>query len=519
MSVRSQVLVFAMTIIFGLGAPVAAEAADYDLVILNGRVMDPETGLDARRNVGVKDGKIVVVTMDMIKGTEVIDATGHVVAPGFIDTHHHIGSIPFGQKLALRDGVTTPLELELGAYPVDQFYQQLAGKSQTNYGASVSIMAIREKLFNPRYKSDMATYVLDSQIKDESVFFGMETISQKPDSEQLTKIGAMLDEGLKQGALGIGNPVGYMTMGETSAEMIEVQRLAGKYGRASYQHGRFSSQQPPTTGILSNQEAIASVAIYGGGVLLQHMHQQTLADTPIALKMVDDARDKGLKVQAEIYPYNYGATIVGADYLRPSNYGPNMGRTYKDIIEVATMKPLTKARYDELMKSNPATSVMFYGITEQGMLDSLAHPSTFVGSDAFPLTISSTGDLAMDWDVAYKDVQGHPRAAGTHAKVLRLVREKHLMPLMSAVSKMSYMPAKFLQDNGVSQMAHKGRMQVGADADITIFDAATVTDNSTIQAGGLPSTGIPYVVVNGTIVVKNSKVLQAVFPGTAVRVQ
>ena len=160
---------------------------------------------------------------------------------------------------------------------------------------------------------------------------------------------------------------------------------------------------------------------------------------------------------------------------------------------------------------------MFYGISEQGMLDALAHPHTFVGSDAFPMTVAKTGELAFDWDTPFEAVQGHPRASGSHAKVLRLVREKNLMPLMLAISKMSYMPTKFLEDNGVPQMAHKGRIQVGADADITIFDPETVKDNSTLEKNGLPSTGIPYVVVNGTIVVKDSKVLKGVYPGKPVR--
>jgi N-acyl-D-aspartate/D-glutamate deacylase len=489
----------------------------YDIVILNGRVMDPETKYDRVANVGVKDGKIAVITKDKISGKQTIDAKGLVVAPGFIDTHSHVVSLPFGQKLALRDGVTTPLELEVGVYPVDVFYDNLEGRSQTNYGATVSPMGIREKVFNPRYDSRTGSYVIDSQIKDESTFFGVETLSKLPTAEQIEQISAMVEEGLRRGALGIGVPVGYMTHGTTSIETVDWQRLAGKYGLATFLHGRFSSQRPPTTGILAFQEMISSAAAYGGGVLLQHLHQQSLSETPDALKMVDAARARGVKVAGEVYPYNFGATIVGADYLVPSNYGPNMGRTYKDIIETAKMKPLTKERYEELMKSNPTASVMFYGITEQGMLDALAYPGVIVGSDAFPLTVTKTGKIAMDWDTAYEDVQGHPRAAGTHSRVLRLVREKKLMPLMTAVAKMTYLPAKFLEENGVAPMAYKGRIQVGKDANITVFDPKTVRDNSTIEKAGLPATGIPYVVVNGVIVVKDSKVLKDVFPGRPVR--
>ncbi len=503
--------------LFSLLAVSHAQAADYDIVIENGRVMDPESGFDAVANVGIRDGSIATITQDAIDGDRIIDATGLVVAPGFIDLHSHIGSIPFGAKLALRDGVTTPLEMELGAYPIDLFYDLLDGKSQVNYGATASIMSIREKALNPRYNSRLATLVLDSQIKDESMFFGIQTLTDKADAEQLKQIAEMMESELKRGALGIGNPVGYMTKGQTSQEMVEVQRLAGEYDRASFLHGRFSSQQPPTSGILATQEALASVGIYGGGLLVQHMHQQTLADTPYALQMLDFAVSQGLKVYAEIYPYNFGATIVGADYLVPSNYGPNMGRDYGDIIETATLKPLTKERYEELMSTDPTASVMFYGISEELMLDALAHPTTLIGSDAFPMTDSRDGSLAMDWGVPYDQVQGHPRAAGTHARVLRLVREKDLMPLMTAISKMSYMPAKFLEDNGVPAMATKGRVSAGADADIVLFDPDAVTDNATLKENGLPSTGIPMVLVNGVVVVEDSRVLEGIYPGQPIR--
>lgn len=493
-------------------------AASYDVVILNGRVMDPETKLDAIRNVGIENGKITVITKNKIAGKETINAKGHVVAPGFIDTHVHIVDSAFGQKLMLRDGVTTPLDLEVGAYPVATFYEGLEGRSQTNFGATVSTMGIREKIFNPKYDSPTGNIARDILAANEHSFIDMKWSATLPTDADMAKINTMIEDGLKQGALGIGAPVGYMVAGVTSPETSLWQKLAGKYGLATFLHGRFSSEKPPTTGILGFEELIANVGVYGGGLMLQHMHQQALSETQTAISMVADANEKGQSIICEIYPYNFGASIVGADYLVPENYGPNMGRDYKDIIETASMKPLTKERYEELMKTAPGTSIMFYGATEEDMLKALANPTTTIGSDAFPLTISKTGKMATDWNIAYEDVQGHPRAAGTHSIVLRLVREKNLMPLMLAISKMSYMPAKFLQDNGIPQMAHKGRIQVGADADITVFDPKTVTDNSTIKQGGLPATGIPYVIVNGTIVVKESKVLKDVYPGQPVRV-
>jgi hypothetical protein len=492
-----------------------AKQNDYDLVITGGRVIDPETGLDAIRNVGITGDKIAAVTEEAIQGKETIDAKGHVVCPGFIDMHHHNAGVPFGEKVALRDGVTSPLELEAGVYPVADWYAKLEGKCRTNYGASVGTIPVREHVFNPDYTTVFAgDFVYDMMAAPGKAHTSMKWSTQVATPDEITKIGQLLEKGLQQGSVGIGHCPGYMVAGVTTEEAVVCQKLAGKYGQSVFIHARFSSQMPPTSGILGFLEQMAPQEVYGGGIVLQHMTAQALRDTPAALALIDAARKKGIQVLPEIYPYDYGGTIVAADYLHPDNYGPNMGRDYKDIIETATVTPLTKERYEELVKTAPATSVMFYNATEETVCEGLAHPISVLGSDAFPYVLKKDGSPVLDWDVAFEDVNGHPRSAGSHAKLLRWVREKKVdIPLSLAVSKMTYMIAQYLQDNGVPQMADKGRIQAGKDADITVFDPETVQDNSTMKDGGIPSTGIPYVLVNGTVVVRDSETVDDVFPG------
>ena len=506
--------IFIITLFVMCVSPV--DGQDYDLAILRGRVIDPETMLDDVRNVGIKDGKIAAITVEAIAGEKMIDASGHVVAPGFVDTHSHVVLTPFGQKLSLRDGVTTPLELELGVLPVGLWYDSMEGKSQTNYGASASVQGAREMVLNADYKTNNGATVNDLQLAN-NTHFTMAWSKDVASDQQVKQILELVEEGLKQGSLGIGYTPGYMVRGARSEEGIGAQKLAGKYNSFVSVHGRFSGQQPPNDGLTGTLQQLGAAEAYGGGLIICHMTAQTLSQTQQAQSLIDSAARNGISVVAEIYGYTYGATMVAADYLEPDNYQNNMGRDYKDIVNTATVEPLTKETYEKLVKEAPMTSVTFENATQKDLYWALSHPTSIIGSDAFPALFKEDGTFAQDWDSAYDSVNAHPRAAGTHARILRLVREENLMPLMLAISKMTFMPAKFLQENGVSQMAKKGRIQIGMDADITIFDPDTVADKATPQDGGLPSIGIPYVVVNGTIVVKDSEVLKDVFPGQPIR--
>ncbi len=166
-------------------------ATTYDIVINNGRVMDPETNFDAIRNVGVKDGKIAKITKRKIKGKETIDASGHVVAPGFISPHTHAVT-QYGQHLMIQDGTTTALDLEYGALDLPKFYDQMKGQSFLNHGVGVSHEAARIAIMD-NYIYDKGTdgrYVHAARTKPATQNWR----ERLPTEEELEKIFALLEE-------------------------------------------------------------------------------------------------------------------------------------------------------------------------------------------------------------------------------------------------------------------------------------------------------------------------------------
>jgi len=495
---------------------ITVHAKDYDVVILNGRVIDPETRLDAVMNVGVKDGTITIITKDKISGKETINAKGHVVSPGFIDTHSHNVGFAFGQRLHLRDGVTTPMSLEGGVYPVGKWYDSMEGKSMTNYGATVGFMGTRESILNPKYVSKDGYTARDLILGQQSHITSKWSIDVATD-EQIDEILEAYEKSLREGALGVGATAGYMPTGLTTREIEGAMKLVAEYGGVMGLHGRYSSQVPPQSGLLGTSEALAAVAAHRGALIVQHMTAQCLNLSGACQEMIDEAYSKGHQVIAEVYAYTFGSTVAAAPYLQGGKYQRNMGRDFGDIVDLTTMKPQTKESFEKLVKETPNAPITFENATKEDLYKALAHPTSIIASDAFVYMDKKSGELMEDFDTPFDSVNGHPRGAGTRGRILRLVREDNLMPLNLAIAKMTYMPAKFLQDNGIDQMAKKGRMQVGMDADITIFDPETVKDNSTPQYGARPTTGIPYVLVNGTIIVKDSKVLKGVYPGQPIR--
>lgn len=482
--------------------------ASFDLVILNGRVMDPETGFDQVANVGINHGYITKITTEAIKGTRTIDASGHVVAPGFIDFHFH-GQDPYGFRLAARDGVTSPLELEMGAYPINEFYDLWEGKALLNYGASVSHAFARLQVLD---KLDAGGNVIYQGAVEKAFLDGQNWKTKIYDPKDVKSVVEAVEEGLDQGGLGVAFPLGYYTI-VGSPEVMAVASAAKNHNSFMTSHVRYLAQIPPS-GYLGMEEVLTVSEQNDLPLYLFHVPSNCLGLTGECLDLIDAARARGQKVVGEFYPYNYAGTYVDADYLKPG-YKDRLGVEASDIIVTTTGKPLTDREFDSLRTANPRLDLLMYTMKDEYIMEAMTRPGTVVGSDAMPYVFED--GMTGDWDKAFGLGNGHARGAGAHAKILRMVRETKAISLMEAIEKMTYGPASFVEDY-VPQFKERGRVQEGAAADITIFDPETVTDNSTPEIGknSLPSTGIPYVIVNGKVVVDNS-VVQRIAAGVAIR--
>jgi N-acyl-D-amino-acid deacylase len=488
----------------------------YDTVILNGRVMDPETNFDQVTNMGITDGRISIITHDAITGKENIDAKGLVVAPGFIDTHFHSLDM-FAVKFSMRDGVTTGMDLEYGAWPIAPWYKAKKDNWPINYGTLVSQEIIRMIVHDGLKIDDyMDASTALSTGRDFSAKDGVDGWSvTKSSLAQINQISKMLDQGMMEGALGLGSSVGYMTKGVTTYEMFDAQRAAARYGRMTGVHTRFhGSSATPVEAPLAFDEVFTNAFLLDAPLLMSHNNDYGWWEIEEKLQM---ARAKGLNMWSEYYPYDAASTSIGSEQLKPASLEEALGYKYEDVMyDPRQDKFLSKDEYLKTANEDPGRIVVLFIPPRKKWLPHwLSMPHMTVAGDGM-MGVNAKGEL-LDWDADYSEYSGHPRTAGSHAKALRLGRE-HNIPLMHTLSQLSYWSALHLGDAGVDSMKIRGRMQEGMIADITIFNPKTVKDNAGYKKGtnGLPSTGIPFVLVNGQLVVKNNKAIK-VMAGQEIR--
>jgi N-acyl-D-aspartate/D-glutamate deacylase len=454
-------------------------AQQFDLVLQGGRVMDPETGVDAVRNVGIRDGKIVRISSEALSGRRVVHVSGLVVAPGFIDLHQH-GQDLTSQRVKALDGVTLALELEIGAPDVTQFLKAKERHSLIHYGTAASHVAARALAFGAPLP---AGAILPKS--------GPAT-DQPATSEQIESMRERLRAELSAGGLAVGMGIEY-TPGATRLEVIDMFRLAAERRVPVYTHARSSGRVEAGPTVQQISEVIGAAAITGASLHIVHINSTCLRDVFECLSMVEGARARGLDVTTEAYPYIAGMTSINSALFNPG-WQDKFGIGYGDLMLPETGERFTKERFDELHNSSTTHWVVIFN-NKQEILDKvIPHPLVMIASDG---------------------LEGHPRNAGTYSRVLaQYVREKGTITLMDALRKMSLMPAEMLE-RSTPAARKKGRLQEGADADIVVFDAGTISDRSTFEKPMEPSVGVRYLVVGGTIVVDEGKIVPDVFPGRA----
>lgn len=489
----------------------------YDIVILDGRVIDPETQLDATRNVGIKDGSIAIITQEAIEGEKVISAMGQVVTPGFIDLHAHGQNIGDYRMQAVQ-GVTTMLELESGVLPIQDWYEDQAKKNlPIHYGASAGWTFARIASFSNTQPQATAAYFQNAQ-GDTDWKMNIAT------SDQLQEILSMVEEGLDQGALGIGINAGYAP-GFGRKEFVALSELAQETGTATFNHVRYASNMEPKSSFEAIQELIANAALTGAHMHICHINSTSLKDIESTIGLIDSALENDINITVGAYPWGAASTVVGAAMFSGDGWRERMGSTAQNF-QLGTER-MTEAQLDDYQKNKPGTFITWHFLDENdpedlALLDrSVLHPNILIESDEmFWMTMDEDGHIenyvGHDWPLP-DGAFSHPRSNGSFTKILRIyVRERQLMTLSEAIRKMTLMPAQTME-GFVPQMRKKGRIQVGMDADIVVFDLNTVADVGTYEDPNHPSTGIQTVIVSGQVVVDQGELDLEAAPGKAIR--
>ena len=462
----------------------------YDIVLVGGRVIDPETKLDTIKNVGILNNRIAQISSESLKGKEIINVKGLVVSPGFIDLHAH-GRTNIEQEYQLHDGLTTALELEWGIEFLDKWYASRKDRAFINYGASVCwpFERLRGVGNFTKEEKDLSEAVINSHSELQGLLNTLKPVSYTSlSSTQIDKTLDFIKQSLAHGGIGIGIPVAYVP-GSKPEELYRVFQLAASLQAPLFTHVREG-------GIMAVQQVISDAILTGAPLHIVHINSSTLGQISLGIEMVQTAQRKGLDITTELYPYPAASTGLQTA-LFDEGWQQRLGISYGDLQWVTTGERLTKETFESYRKAGGI--VIIHSMKPEWIRFGIASKGTIIASDGMPYA-----------------KMAHPRTAGTFSRVLgKYVREDKVLDLNTAIEKITLLPAKRLEVIAPA-MRFKGRIQVGADADITIFNPDTIIDQATFEKGLEFSKGVEYVMVSGTFVLRNGKTVPNVFPGQAV---
>ncbi|HEX3786548.1 MAG TPA: amidohydrolase family protein [Pseudonocardiaceae bacterium] len=487
------------------------------IVLRGGRVVDPRSGADRVADVLVDGATVTAVGPDLPvpEHTRVLDVTGLVVGPGFVDLHSHVHSVA-GHRLQAMDGVTTALDLEAGLMPLARAYADAAAQGRPlNYGFSASWSSARAQVLLGQQP--------DATPEQSMALLGSPGWQRSSSASELAAWLRLLETELADGALGIGVLLGYAPRSDP-AEFLAVARLAAAAGTPTYTHVRELVEADPTTPVDGSAEIVVAAAETGAAMHHCHVNSTSRRHLDRVLALLDQSRREGSRVTVEAYPYGAGSTAVGAFFLAPDRL-PGWGLRPSDVVLTATGERISSAaRLTELRTVDPAAECIVEFLDERDPADrtllhrALAFPDAIVASDAMPVVWPNGTRDTRDWPLPPGGTT-HPRTAGTFSKAVRLmVVESATWSWLEAFRRCSYLPAKVLHE--VTTAAHgKGWLGAGSDADIVVLDPSVLTDAATFAQPARPAVGVRHLLVNGDQVVHDGDVLPDACPGRPLRGQ
>lgn len=494
----------AALLLFSMGGIAHAQhfAQHYDVVIAGGRVIDPETGLDAVRHIGISGDRIDVVSTQPLSGATVIDASGKIVVPGFVDLHTH-GTTTISQQMQLLDGVTTALELELGTVKGEALADLYADGTASNFGASAGYMSARMLVKNGIILRSGTALPMPAGLKGigsiiDYAINGFEealapTYQEKASADEISQINRVLAEELDKGALGIGLTLDYMSEAINEAELRAVFELAAARDVPLYIHIRRGINGDPA----GLREVIDLAKQTGAAIHICHITHNAMVNLDLFLDEITVARNEGVDITVEVLPFEAGSTNIGAAVFR-RDWRTIYGIDYGDVQRADTGAWFTEESFKAYQRDHPDAPIIHHYLNKGQTRRALSDPEMIIVSDLISIT-------TLD-----KKVPPHNTA---FTRVLDLfVKQEQIISLPDAISRMTLKPAQRLQKMAPA-FARKGRLQTGADADIVVLDWDRLAHRASYQDPYAPTVGVEYVLVNGQVAVSNGALVAAVKAG------